>query len=1260
MSLVTAALRPSGASYRDALMKKEIHKNISPIIDELLKDNYGFLVYQCIPESEYINTISGRKYIKDCIEGELIYTKTGVHKINKVIPKKNNNILAIKTKHSNVRCTLDHKVLTHRGWVEAKDLTLNDSLAYRIGGNISQKSYDKNWLKVIGWYLGDGWVTHKPKIVYMINKDLDVINDFSKCIENINNNLTTTIYSPPLIKGRKTLIYRASVRWKKQKPITNEIFKQLESWGVDKEAANKKIPDFIFELKNESLKYFLGAYTDTDSCLNNGSKITCFYKTVSKELAEGLREIIRLLGYSTQVQMCDTGSGTTAYGLYVDNATSFLRDLYNYSIKVRKKYTLNELSSKRDMSGGLVNAKYVENILIQNNISPRMVQRRFGISVRYKDYVRKSTIIKLNDIYDCFSEDLIRDDIVWSPILDIKNDGKEMTYDLSIDKDHTFLVNGLVVHNCDVISFLQQICGLSGSEADNIRRCVDENTLITMADGSKKCIKDIKIGDMVLSFNQYGVCEPKEVSQVFDNGFQDTIEISTIHSNNLICTPTHKILTQDGYKCGEQLNNTDVIMTPKYIRCITDNLSPNKHLSHNMLFLLGMLIGDGTLKNGDIRFTNCDTELINAYQKFILEKHRHRYNNDIFQIQSYQQKDYYKECFRVRIINSNVQKSLCSWLQKYNLLCKSNQKAIPNEIMHYPVGNKIYGLLGGLFSTDGSCYKTYIQYATMSKTLANQVSQLLLKCNIYNYIHIKKGASLYNQQYHEKCYVVRISTIDGLKQFEKNILPHIIGNHKELFANIITNAKSHDNYNYLAPNKCRLEILNNSMLYQISINSLYDKHGKVSSHENYITDTKLAYLSQHIYTPYTYWLLHSDYLPLQVKNIHKVGIKHVYDIEVKDNYNYVANNLVVHNCIARKKIDQLEVAMPRIIDGYCSKSDQPRDVAEKEVQQYIQIIEDASSYMFGKNHSIAYCMIGYLCAYLRYYHTPYFITAYLNNAANEDDIIGGFEMAKLYGYQILPPRFRYSTDKYMYDEENNNIYKGVASIKYLNSGAAEYLYSLRYNKYNNFIELLIQIEKDRQINSHQMEILIKLQYFDEFGKNKKLLEIYQYFKTLYGRKTISKDKMEDIHVTLEDIGQCFEKETEKQFTNIDYVAILSNIEKHIPNEYIPLTEQILFEIDIVGYISSIYDVDKRYCLVTDVNTKYSPKVKLYSLGIGKEIECKINKNLFKSEPFKKGQIIKCGRFFEKNRQRKTETGWEETSEKDWWLSNYELINNLEL
>ena len=46
MSLVNASLRPSGESYRDRLISGEINKNPSKEIDDLLKDNAGFLIYQ--------------------------------------------------------------------------------------------------------------------------------------------------------------------------------------------------------------------------------------------------------------------------------------------------------------------------------------------------------------------------------------------------------------------------------------------------------------------------------------------------------------------------------------------------------------------------------------------------------------------------------------------------------------------------------------------------------------------------------------------------------------------------------------------------------------------------------------------------------------------------------------------------------------------------------------------------------------------------------------------------------------------------------------------------------------------------------------------------------------------------------------------------------------------------------------------------------------------------------------------------------------
>lgn len=414
---------------------------------------------------------------------------------------------------------------------------------------------------------------------------------------------------------------------------------------------------------------------------------------------------------------------------------------------------------------------------------------------------------------------------------------------------------------------------------------------------------------------------------------------------------------------------------------------------------------------------------------------------------------------------------------------------------------------------------------------------------------------------------------------------------------------------------------------------------------------------------------------LMQKTFHKNPSKIIDDM-LQDNYGYLiyqedtikflqdicgltgseADN--IRRAIGRKQKDRLDAAMPSILEGYCRMSDQSRDVAEKEAKEFLQIIEDSASYQFGYNHSVAYCMIGYLCAYLRYYYTPYFIMSYLNNAANEDDIVGGFEMAKLYGYHILPPRFRYSIDEYVYDNDTKKIYKGLSSLKYLTKNAAEYLYSLRSNTYNNFIELLSQIEEDRAVDSRQMEILIKLQFFEEFGKNKKLLDTYNIFKKLYGRKTIAKDKMDVLGLTVEDIDGCYEKETAKQYSGIDCLKLLAKLTDRVPNVSIPLSEQVTFEMDIVGYLSTVYDVDKTICLVEDVDAKYTPRIKIYSLGTGKEVACKINKYTFKDYPLKRGQIIKCGKFVERYKQKKTENGWENTNEKEWWLNSYELVNDL--
>ena len=185
----------------------------------------------------------------------------------------------------------------------------------------------------------------------------------------------------------------------------------------------------------------------------------------------------------------------------------------------------------------------------------------------------------------------------------------------------------------------------------------------------------------------------------------------------------------------------------------------------------------------------------------------------------------------------------------------------------------------------------------------------------------------------------------------------------------------------------------------------------------------------------------------------------------------------IRRAIGRKQKDRLEAALPSILEGYCAKSDKPREVAEQEAKVFLQIIEDSSSYQFGYNHSTGYSMIGYTCAYLRYYYPCEFIAAYLNNANNDDDIRMGTDLAKLKGVSILPPKFRHSRARYVPDAAERSVYKGVASIKYLNEDVAEQLYAMREETFSSFADVIRVFPG----NTKQLDILIKLDYFSEFG-----------------------------------------------------------------------------------------------------------------------------------------------------------------------------------
>ena len=355
--------------------------------------------------------------------------------------------------------------------------------------------------------------------------------------------------------------------------------------------------------------------------------------------------------------------------------------------------------------------------------------------------------------------------------------------------------------------------------------------------------------------------------------------------------------------------------------------------------------------------------------------------------------------------------------------------------------------------------------------------------------------------------------------------------------------------------------------------------------------------------------------------------------------------------IARKQIDRLQKALPQILEGYCKMSDKPRAVSEEEAKTFLQIIEDASSYMFGFNHSTGYSMIGYMCAYLRYYYPREFITAYLNNANNEDDIMLGTELAKQLGITIHSIKFRHSTAKYSCDKDG--IYKGIASVKFLNEDAANDLYFIKDEKFNTFIDLLVRIS-DLKVDSRKLEILIKLDFFEEFGGIRYLLTCNDLFSKYYGKKQMKKDKALEYGLDFDVLRECSGKETQKTFMELDSAKLLNKLLQNIPNEKTDMRTKIAYQIENLGYVDIVDKKLAGYCVALDLNVDYSPRLKLYALANGNTIPVKISKKIFKQNPIRRGDIVKVTNQYKKQKMKKVDGEWQETDEQEWWVSEYQI------
>lgn len=311
------------------------------------------------------------------------------------------------------------------------------------------------------------------------------------------------------------------------------------------------------------------------------------------------------------------------------------------------------------------------------------------------------------------------------------------------------------------------------------------------------------------------------------------------------------------------------------------------------------------------------------------------------------------------------------------------------------------------------------------------------------------------------------------------------------------------------------------------------------------------------------------------------------------------------------------------------------------------------------NHSIAYCLLGYLCAYYRYYHPIEFITSFLNNAANEEDIRNGTAYAERVGIKVTMPKWGLSKSQYFFDKERNVIAKGVTSIKYMSGGLAEELYNIAHSKkYEYFVDVLREIGKT-SLNARQLDILIKLDFFSEFGNQRELFRIWEFFNNIFKEgeaKQISKSKIEGS--PLESIVQKYSTDVTKSgakaknYTLTDIRSALIETEQSIKSaglSDLSITLKVKNFADVMGYVGYVSgkEEDRKklyvmntYPLVRKKDGKqFGYSVITKSIGSGVEARFTVFNRVFDNEPIEKGDIIIC-KSWERDGQYFRMTGYE--------------------
>ena len=206
---------------------------------------------------------------------------------------------------------------------------------------------------------------------------------------------------------------------------------------------------------------------------------------------------------------------------------------------------------------------------------------------------------------------------------------------------------------------------------------------------------------------------------------------------------------------------------------------------------------------------------------------------------------------------------------------------------------------------------------------------------------------------------------------------------------------------------------------------------------------------------------------------------------------------IVRRAISKKKMKVMEEERQNFIygnekEGVCGAI--ANGVDEKSANEIYDLIIDFADYAFNKSHSVAYSVVSYRTAWLKYYYPREFMAAQISTYTNDIKQVSLYiEEIKRLGIEILPPNINYSFKNFTV--ENKKIRFGLKAVKNVGDNLIDVIVRGRekgkYKSLKDFVDKINAIDKSA-LNKRAVEALIRCGAMDDFeGNRAQYLAIYE-------------------------------------------------------------------------------------------------------------------------------------------------------------------------